>query len=251
MKTKTCTAVVKAAGEEDGLAAGEFEALVSVFNNVDSYGDVVLPGAFADTLAAWSAKGDPIPVIWSHQWSDPDSHIGEIVKAEERPEGLWVRGRIDLDEDSPKARKINRLLKGRRVTQFSFAYDEVESGPGKRDDRDVWELRKLDLHEVGPCLIGVNRQTELLAAKAAETENTAAPWRALVEHAAATGNLEALKTALNDLGDDHGAEDDAPAGSTPSNDTANATGPDADPGDPTLMTPASVLVHADLIELDE
>lgn len=250
MKTKTCTATVKAAGTEDGLEPGQFEAIVSVFNNVDSYGDVVVPGAFADTLKAWAEKGDPIPVIWSHQWSDPESHIGEVLAIEERPEGLWVKAQIDLDDDSPRAKKVNRLLKGRRVTQFSFAYDEVESGPGKRDDRDVWELRKLDIHEVGPCLIGVNRDTELLAAKAAEQENTPGPWRALVEHAAATGNIDVLRSAIEDLEGGHGA-DGAPAAPEPGNEPANESGPDTHEGDPTLMSPASVLVHADLLALDE
>lgn len=34
------------AGPDSGLAEGEFLAYASVFGNKDSYGDVVMPGAF-------------------------------------------------------------------------------------------------------------------------------------------------------------------------------------------------------------
>lgn len=174
MHTKSFAARVKADQTSD---TGEFEAIVSVFGNVDSYGDMVIPGAFAESLDAWKSSGDPIPVIWSHQWSDLDSHIGYVTSAEELAAGdarlpdelkanggLWVAGRLDLDE--PKAAKVHRLFKGRRVTQFSFAYDILDAASVTRDGVSVYELRKLDLIEVGPTLIGVNRGTELLAAKA-------------------------------------------------------------------------------------
>ncbi|WP_086668034.1 HK97 family phage prohead protease [Lentzea kentuckyensis] len=169
MHIKTAPVTIKAAGTQDGTAEGVFEAIVSAFNNVDSYGDVVLPGAFTDTLADWKASGDPIPVLWSHAANDPDYHIGYVLEAEERAEGLWVRAQLDPDdlaETRSKTSKIYRLLKGRRVTQFSFAFDVIDAGWGERDDRDVYELRKLKLYEVGPCLIGVNQATSLLDIKA-------------------------------------------------------------------------------------
>lgn len=163
MKIKSFPGRVKAAGEDDGADEGVFEALVSVFGNRDSYGDVVVKGAFADTLAEWKASGDPIPVIWNHMAHDPDYHLGEVLDAEEREDGLWVKGRLDLDE--PKARKVYRLLKGRRVTQFSFAYDVIDGQFVKSDGVESYELRKMKLHEVGPTLLGVNQETQLLAVK--------------------------------------------------------------------------------------
>lgn len=166
MLTKSAPVRVKAVGEDDGLEAGVFEAIVSVFGNVDSYGDRVLKGAFTDTLEAWAASGDPIPVYWSHRMDDPDYNLGHVLEAEERDEGLWVKGQLDLD--NPKAAQTYRLLKGRRVTQFSFAYEvqaytiKSEQGVG-----EVWELERLKLYEVGPTPVGVNQETELLTVKAA------------------------------------------------------------------------------------
>ena len=164
MHTKAMTARVKAAGPSDGLGEGEFKALVSVFGNIDTYGDVVLKGAFTEDLRRWAESGDAIPVVWSHRWDDPFSHIGQVLAAEETDEGLLVHGALDLD--NPTAMQVHRLLKGRRITQFSFAYDVVEGGEVKRDGETVHELRKLKVHEVGPCLVGVNQETDLVAAKA-------------------------------------------------------------------------------------
>lgn len=167
MLTKSYDVKVKAVGEDDALDEGVFEAIVSVFGNVDSYGDRVVKGAFADTLAEWESSGDPIPVYWSHRMDDPDYNIGHVIEAKETDEGLWVKAQMDLE--GPKAQQVYRLLKGRRVTQFSFAYDIDEYQVVKTaDDSDsVWELTKLKLYEVGPTPIGANQETELLSVKSA------------------------------------------------------------------------------------
>ncbi|MEV0726012.1 HK97 family phage prohead protease [Micromonospora purpureochromogenes] len=175
MRTKAFRAHVKTDGQ-GGLEPGQFEAIVSVFGNVDHGGDVVLPGAFSRSLAEWKAAGDPIPVIWSHQIGDPESHIGHVIDAAELQPGderlpaklrgnggLWVRGQLDLNE--PRAAKVHKLLKTRLVKQFSFSYDIVNGGPAERNGREVYELRDLDLFEVGPTLLGMNPETELVGAK--------------------------------------------------------------------------------------
>ncbi|MFI0914314.1 HK97 family phage prohead protease [Streptomyces abikoensis] len=192
--TKDCPARVKAAGEADGLGAGEFTALVSVFGNEDSVGDVVMPGAFADDLARWKAAGDPIPVIWSHDWADPFSHIGSVTDAKETAAGLVVTGQLDLD--NPKAAQVFRLMKGRRVTQFSFAYDIQDAGWGERDGGPVYELRQLKLHEVGPTLVGANQETELISAKARSLAEGFKAGRVLSQK-----NFDSLTAAYESIGE--------------------------------------------------
>lgn len=167
MFTKQAAVRVKAVGTDDGLEEGVFEAIVSVFGNVDSYGDRVMPGAFEKTLAEWAASGDPIPVYWSHRMDDPDFNIGHVLEAKETDEGLWVKAQIDLE--GGRGPQVYRLLKGRRVTQFSFAYDVMAYRIVKSsaDEDSVWELDELKLYEVGPTPIGANQDTELLSVKAA------------------------------------------------------------------------------------
>lgn len=170
MKTKDMPASY--ATEDD---AG-FEAIVSVFNNVDYGGDVVRPGAFKDSIAAWQQSGDPIPVLWSHRMDDPNYNIGAVVQIEELskgdgriPEwapdfvkdngGLWVKAKLDT---VGVAAQVRHLMKQRRVKQFSFAYDVLEE---KVNDDGVTELMKLWLHEVGPTPLGMNPLTVLNGAK--------------------------------------------------------------------------------------
>lgn len=199
MRTKDFTARVKAAGVADGLAEGQFVAIVSVFGNEDSVGDVVRPGAFTETLEEWGTKGDPIPVIWSHAWGDPFAHVGVVVKAVETLQGLEVTGQIDDLDTNPTSQQVYRLLKGRRVTQFSFAYD-VKEGAWVEDENHkyggYYELRRLKLHEVGPCLVGANQETALLAAKAAGLARGAKAGRVLSQK-----NFEALTAAYEAIGE--------------------------------------------------
>jgi HK97 family phage prohead protease len=163
LETKTVAAKVTKA-KADGTAT----ALVSVFGNVDLGGDRVLPGAFSRSLEEWKAKGDPIPVIWSHDWDNPESFVGWADPAEirETDAGLEVPMKFDLDR--PRAEQVHHLLKTRRVTQFSFGYfvrafEDVEDPQyGK-----VRELADIDLFEVGPTLLGMNPETELLQAASA------------------------------------------------------------------------------------
>src|SRR5690625_912087 len=196
MLVKSCPARVKAAG--DGEDDGTFEAIVAVFGNVDSYGDVIMPGAFKDDLDAWAERGDPIPVYWSHRMDDPDYLIGEVLEAREVDEGLWVKARLLLGDDEPttsKARKVYQLLRRRLVTQFSFAYDVLDAGPGERDGQDVLELRKLRIYEVGPTPIGANQETELLAVKAAELYARGMAGRVKEGRVLAAKHIDSLRTA--------------------------------------------------------
>ena len=176
MLTKSLPALFVKAGAADGLEEGQFEALVSVVGNKDSYGDVVMSGAFDDTLAEWKASGNPIPVVWSHGYNDVTNHIGYLLDADERTvngkTGLYVKGQLDLGDgpEDATARKAAKLLRGKRVTQFSFSYDVVQGIAAKDDEHgDHFQLHKMRLYEVGPTLIGANSSTELLTAKAIES----------------------------------------------------------------------------------
>ena len=162
----------------DGEGDGSFEAVVAVFGNVDYQGDRIVPGAFADTLAEWKSSGEPIPVIFTHRWDDLNAHIGEVVEVEEllpgSPKlpkslqpfgGLYVKGVLDIDEDM-NARKIYKMLKRRRIKEWSFAYDIMAERPGEDGAN---ELVKLALIEVGPTLKGANSLTTTVGVKAGES----------------------------------------------------------------------------------
>lgn len=174
MQVKTCPITVKTAGTHEGADEGIVEAIVAAYN-VDSVGDQIIPGAFAKSLANHAEAGNRIPFVWSHKSDDPDSYIGEVLEAEERPEGLWVRAKLDMDE--PKAAKVYRLMKGRRVSQFSFAYTETDARPATKSSMPgaLKELHELDIHECGPTMVGANQATSLLGVKTHTQKDSPCP----------------------------------------------------------------------------
>lgn len=182
------------AGPDDGLAEGEFTAYASVYDNVDSYGDVVTKGAFANTLASWKDSGAPIPLYWGHNIADPDFNIGEIVEAVEDERGLLVKARLDLD--NPKSAQTYRLLKGRRVREMSFGFATVKDSSGEIDGRPVRRLDEVKLFEVSVVPVGANPDTEVIAVRAAASSLAI---QAKAGRTFSTKNEETVRAVVDDL----------------------------------------------------
>ena len=181
---------------------GEFQALVSVFGNVDRGGDRVMPGAFAKTLGEWAEKDAPIPIIWNHMWDNPEAHIGEADPDDvvESDDGLLVkRGHIDLDR--PFAEQVFHLLERRRVKEFSFGYSVRDAETAKDG---AYNLLDVDLFELGPTLKGMNPETELLAVKALARATDGMPGKAGARHSKETitvieRHIAAIERDVTDL----------------------------------------------------
>lgn len=204
--------------KDDGLAEGEFIGYASIFGNKDSYGDVVIKGAFDVTLAEWERSGLKIPVLWGHNTADPDFNLGECITAEEDSKGLKVHVKLDLE--CPKAASTYRLLKAGRVNQMSFAYKVIDGayvqpeGEGKTWRDAFYELRELQLYEVSVVPIGANDQTEILAVKSLANALATKAGRSLSSknedaiRSAATQLEDALTSLKSVLPDDAPADDD-------------------------------------------
>jgi HK97 family phage prohead protease len=188
---KSCQIKVKT----DGLKEGEFIAYASVFGNKDLVGDVVVKGAFTDTLAEWERKGVPIPLLWGHNTADPDYNLG-YVDAEQDDKGLKVHGYLDMD--SPKSAQTYRLLKSGRVNQMSITYRIVDGayvmpeGEGKTYKDAYYELRELDLFEVSIVPIAANQEAEVIAVKSVVSSLAAKAGRTL-----SAKNETAIRGALS------------------------------------------------------
>ncbi|MGV9201236.1 HK97 family phage prohead protease [Arcanobacterium canis] len=174
MKIKHAQATLKAptgspsdSDDVAGLKEGQFIAYASTFTREpDASGDVVAKGAFADTLKEWAESGNTLPVLFGHRMDDPDYYIGGVLEAKEDDHGLRILGQLDLD--SPKGAQVYRLIKGRRLSQLSFAFDVIDSSTVTLEDGSkANELRKLKIYEVSLVPIGANQTTEVVAVKEA------------------------------------------------------------------------------------
>lgn len=188
---------VKAAGPDDGMEEGQFQAYISVFGNTDSYGDIVEKGAFTRTLGEWAEKGNTIPVLWGHDMNDPFANIGGVLSAEEDDYGLKVTAQLDLE--NPTAAQVYRLAKGRRTTSCSFAYS-VRDGEERKDG---YHLKDLDLFEVSIVQVPANELAEITMVKDATAALAKAGRTLSVKNELSLREArDAIDSVLASLGDD-------------------------------------------------
>ena len=134
MKTKDFTLEVKSVSED-----GTVEGYGSVFGNVDSYGEKVAAGAFAESLQKHRRRGSAPLMLWQH---DPGRPVGVWEDLAEDGKGLWAKGRLILG--IPDADSTHKLLKAKALRGLSIGYREQGSEP----DGAHRLLTKLDLLEI-------------------------------------------------------------------------------------------------------
>ena len=100
--------------DEEGL----FEGYASVFNVADLGGDVVMPGAFAQSLRKSGQGG--VKLLWQHDGKQP---IGAWVSLAEDARGLKARGRLNLAV--ARAREAHALMKQGALDGLSIGFRPV------------------------------------------------------------------------------------------------------------------------------
>lgn len=139
----------------DGTEPGTFEGYGSVFGVLDSYNDIVAPGAFTDSLAEKAAAGRTVPVLWQHDTRQP---IGVYTMLEQDTTGLKVTGRLAVP-DVQQANEALALLKMRAITDLSIGY--YTRGSSFDDKTGITTLTKLELAEVSLVTIGANPSAQI------------------------------------------------------------------------------------------
>ena len=154
MNKKDLSFEIKAVSD-DGL----FSGYASVFDNVDSYGDIVRKGAFVESIGEWEAKGKMPPILWNHDPSDP---IGVYTKMQEDEKGLYVEGKLLID-DVPRAKQTHALMKAGVIDGLSIGYRVKEYLYNV--DEEVTDLIKLSLREVSIVTFPANPETRIESVK--------------------------------------------------------------------------------------
>jgi len=139
--------------------AGHFEGYASVFDTIDLGGDVVVPGAFRQSLAEHAQRGAWPPMFWMHQ---PEQVPGVWTHMEEDHKGLLVRGQL---VSTPLGREVHTLLKQRAVRGLSIGF---RTAPGGVDfDREGHRLLKaVDLWEISIVSLPMNPSARVDTVKA-------------------------------------------------------------------------------------
>lgn len=158
MTTKTLDfdCELKATGD-----TGTFDGYGSVFNITDKGGDIVVPGAFAETLAAAKSAGRLPAMLWQHNPREP---IGVYSEMSEDAVGLRVKGRLALK--TQRGAEAYELMKMGALTGLSIGY---------RVRDDSWDrvtgvrtIKKADLIEISPVTFPMNDASRVSAVKTIE-----------------------------------------------------------------------------------
>ena len=153
---------------------GTFKGLASTWG-LDRQGDVIEPGAFAKSLAAWAARGARIPVLWQHDHAEP---IGALRSALETDEGLEVEGELVMALGN--AKRAHALAKsGAQGMSIGFTIPagatELRAG--------VRYIKQIDLAEVSLVSVPANPGAVVREVKSARDCSTVREYEALVRDA--------------------------------------------------------------------
>jgi HK97 family phage prohead protease len=156
---------------------GAIEGYASLFGEVDAARDMVMPGAFAQTLKARGLR--KIPMLFQH---DPAEPVGVWLELAEDFRGLKARGR--LIPDVLRARELLSLLKAGAIDGLSIGYRTVR---GQIDPRTrVRRLYQVDLWEISIVTFPLLNGARVSAVKDAKPklsrlrEAAEAEWRSVL-----------------------------------------------------------------------
>lgn len=123
----------------DDMRRGFFSGYASVFGGVDSYGDTVIPGAYAGTL---ESRKRPVQLRWNHY----GEVIGKWIDIRETEKGLWVEG--ELTPGHSKAEDVYASLKHGAISGLSIGYRINKGIPNATGGVDLHEIDLVEISVV-------------------------------------------------------------------------------------------------------
>ena len=124
---------------------GEIEGYGSIFNNIDLHGDVILRGAFSESISC----NPKVKLLWQH---DPNCPIGVITEIEETDVGLYIKAVLNLD--IPKAKEAYVMIKSGIIDGLSIGFEAEECSVVN----DVRYIEKAKLWEVSIVTFPANQE---------------------------------------------------------------------------------------------
>lgn len=137
-------------------AHGVFSGYAALFGVADLGRDILMPGAFAATLARRGASG--VKLLYQHEPSEP---IGRWIEIVEDARGLKVRGA--LMPELGRGREVLALMKAGVLDGLSIGFRTIR---GKRDARTgIRRLHEVDLWEISVVTFPMQDGARVMAMK--------------------------------------------------------------------------------------
>lgn len=135
--------------------SGAFTGYGSVFGVKDSYSDIVIKGAFTNSLNKWKEKGRLPALLWQHKMDEP---IGYYTKMVEDENGLYLEGQLLIDDD-PLAKRAHAHMRAKSLSGLSIGY--VLNDYDYDKEKSAFILRDIDLWEVSVVTFPANDEARI------------------------------------------------------------------------------------------
>jgi len=139
---------------------GTVSAVFSVFNEIDSDNDVVLPNSIK---SGYGDKG--VAMVWGHDWKNIIGK-GQIIQDNDK---AVFKGQFNLNTTAGKeAYETVKAMGDLQQWSFGFEVKDSEMGIFKKEngeEKEVRYLKDLKVWEVSPVMVGANQNTYTVAVK--------------------------------------------------------------------------------------
>ncbi len=193
VKTKTVDIEVKA--DVAGRWRDSSPGTRPVFGNKDSYGEVVLPGAFAESLKTLRAERVRDPSLLAAPDGRPVHAHRQTIEAKEDERGLFVH--VQLDTSINNGAQTYKLLKAgwsSRCRSRTTSSRGPSSSP--RTTATTTSSGSSPSTRCPSCRWGANQETEILAVKSAALAVAAGVKAGQIVPTEAREDIEGAITAL-------------------------------------------------------
>lgn len=147
--------------DETGKIAGFFSTYEKT---PDSYGDIIVPGAFTKTIENRKATGHPFPLCFNHDFS---AVIGAVNTIEEKEQGPYIEADF---LDTQLGQDVRKMVLSGAIYQFSFAYDVLKWRAPNAEEKGngvINVLEEVEVYEVSVVTVPANSNAQVTDIKSA------------------------------------------------------------------------------------
>lgn len=130
---------------------GAVQAAFSTFDVLDHDGDIVLASAFTHL--------QPVPMTWSHNWAMP---VGKGVVLVEPGRALFDGAFFDTDAGKQAYATVKAMAD---LQEWSWGFRVIDAAFEQRDGEYVRIIKRAEVFEVSPVLVGAGIGTGTLGIK--------------------------------------------------------------------------------------
>jgi hypothetical protein len=159
--------------ETDAASQGQFEGYGSVFNAEDDFGDMMMPGAFKQTLADHAAAGTMPKMLLNHGgmgsfFASPSPMdmlpIGKWTSVSEDSRGLQCKGRL-INLNTEQGKSVYGAMKEGALDGLSIGYKAQKFIRGTKESEPRRKLEQVQLLEISPVTFPANGAAKVASVK--------------------------------------------------------------------------------------